>query len=316
MLRAPTMAFDRARVMKVWHGVFGVLGVGAAIVMLWHTDFHALRRFGVWAALVVCVEGTRVLAEAIATRSLHGEAVRVPVYPLVRAHLTGYALANTLPAGRAVAEAAKAVMLAPWAEGGRSAVVAATNQSMVLLATGSVSMAWSVAAWGIGRGTLAWTVCLQGVTIFVLGAGLLTMVRSRAIAEQVIKRFPSVLSLVGAPPSHWKMGSVPTAFACFAFHRAVQAAQLFVLLGALGRWDAPRALALAGAAIVGTTVGVVTPGQVGAVGGALALAAPAVGIPVAQALAMALVLHASQFAWASLGIILWTATPRPAVVTA
>lgn len=310
------MEFDRDRVMKVWHGVFGALGVGAAIVMLWHTDFHALRRFGLWAVLVIGVEGTRVVAEALATRSLHGEAVRVPVYPLVRAHLTGYALANTLPAGRAVAEAAKAVMLAPWAEGGRSAVVAATNQSMVLLATGSVSVAWSVAAWTLDRATLAWTVCLQGLTIVALGAGLLAMVRSRAVADAVIKRFPSVVKHVGAPPAQWRMGSVPAAFACFAFHRSVQAAQLFVLMGALGRWDAPRALALAGAAIVGTTVGVVTPGQVGAVGGALALAAPAVGIPVAQALAMALVLHAAQFAWASLGIILWTATPRPSVAAA
>jgi hypothetical protein len=306
---------DRRRATTIAHALFGVAGVGAAIAMLWHTDFHALARFGPWAAVVVVVEGTRVMAEAIATRSLHGAAVRVPIYPLLRAHVTGYALANTLPAGRAVAEAAKAVMLAPWAEGGRSAVVAATNQSMVLLATGFVSVAWSVAAWTLDRRTLAWTVALQGATIVVLGAALLATVRSRAIAEWVAKRFPRVAAELGGPPSHWRTAGVSTAFACFAFHRAVQAVQLFVLLGALGQWDATRALALAGAAIVGTTVGVVTPGQVGAVGGALALAAPAVGIPASQALAMALVLHASQFTWASLGLALWTTTRRPAVTT-
>ncbi len=303
---------DRPRALTLARSALGAAGVVAAVVMLGHTDFHALRRFGVWAALVVCVEGTRVAAEALATRSLHGSAVRVPMYPLLRAHVAGYALANTLPAGRAVAEAAKAVMLAPWAESARSAAVAATNQSMVLLATGCVSVAWSLAAWSLGRSALAWTVAVQGVTIVALGAALLTVVRSPAAAAWVGRRVPRAAAMVEGASAAGRASGVATAFACFTFHRAVQAAQLFVLLGALGRWDAPRALALAGAAIVGTTVGVVTPGQVGAVGGALALAAPTVGIPAPQALAMALVLHASQFAWASLGIGLWATTRPPA----
>lgn len=302
--------------MKVSHALFGVAGFGAAVAMLRHTDFHALRRFGPWAALVLCLDGTRVMAEALATRSLHGDAVRVPLYPLLRAHLAGFSLANTMPAGRAVAEGAKAVMLAPWAEGGRSAVVAGTNQAMVLLATGTVSIAWSVAAWSLGRATLAWTVALQGASLLALGAPLLATVRSAAVGLWVARRFPNMREALGGDASRWRAAGVSTAFACFTYHRAAQALQLFVLLGALGRWDPTRTLALAGAAIVGTTVGVVTPGQIGAVGGALALAAPALGIPAPQALAMALVLHASQFAWASLGIAVWTATRRPAAAVA
>ncbi len=296
------------RARRIAHLALGALGIAAALAMLARTDFAALRRFGPWVAAVVLFEGARVLAEALATRSLHGAAVRVPWYPLLRAHAAGYALANTIPAGRAVAEAAKAVMLAPWAERGRSAGVAATNQSLVLLATGAVAVAWSVAAWSLGRRALAWTVALQGVALVAMGAGLLAMVRSRTIAAWVGRRVPRVASLAEGAAEGAHTRGLPAAFACFAFHRAAQAAQLFLLLGALGRWDPARALALAGAAIVGTTVGVVTPGQLGAVGGALALGAPGVGVPAAQALAMALVIHAAQFAWTSLGVAVWTAT--------
>ncbi len=62
--------------------------------------------------------------------------------------------------------------------------------------------------------------------------------------------------------------------------------RLRAVLGALGRWDLTRSLALAGAAIVGTTAGIVTPGQVGAVGASLALAAPGMGVGAPQVLAL------------------------------
>lgn len=306
-------ALDGSRAVTWARRALALAGVVAAAVMLGHTDFHAVRRFGPWAALVLAVEGVRVFAEAVATRSLHGEAVRVPWYPLLRAHAAGYALANTLPAGRTVAEAAKAVMLAPWARVGRSAAVAATNQSMVLLATGTVSVAWSIAAWSLRCTTLAYTVAAQGATIITLGVALLSVVRSRRVAAWVGRRIPRVAALADDATSRERTAGVATAFACFTLHRAVQAGQLYVLLGALGRWDAPRALALAGGAIVGTTVGVVTPGQVGAVGGALALAAGPLGVPPPQALAMALMLHAAQFLWASIGITVWTTTRRPVI---
>jgi hypothetical protein len=91
-------------------------------------------------------------------------------------------------------------------------------------------------------------------------------------------------------------------------HRMVQAVQLFLLLGALGRWEPRTALALTGAAIVGVTLGTALPGQLGAIGAALALAGPSVGVPAPTALAMALVLHAGQFAWAAVGIALWAIT--------
>ena len=63
---------------------------------------------------------------------LNEAAVRVPWGQHLRAHVVGYALAMTMPSGRTVAEAAKAVMLAPWTGGGQNVGVAVTNQSLVM----------------------------------------------------------------------------------------------------------------------------------------------------------------------------------------
>jgi len=306
MLRAMT-----ARSRWLAHLASGSLGLTAVAVTLAHTDFSALRRFGGWAAFVIAVEGLRVCAEAVATRSLHGDAVRVPLFPMLRAHAAGYALANTLPAGRSVAETAKAVMLAPWATGARSAGVAATNQALVLISTGSLSVAWSLPARSLGQTTLAATAAIHGASIVAVGVALVAVVRSRTIGAWVSRRFPRAAVHVAGVSEGARLSGLPLALACFTFHRAVQAAQIFVLLGALSRWDPTRALALAGAAIVGTTAGIVTPGQVGAVGASLALAAPGLGLGAPQVLALALVLHAAQFAWASVGFGLWTFA-RPA----
>ena len=152
-----------ARTRWLAHTASGALGLAAVAVTLAHTDFSALRRFGAWAALVIAVEGLRIGAEAVATRALHGDAVRVPWVHLLRAHGVGYALANTLPAGRSLAETAKAVMLAPWATGARSAGVAATNQALVLISTGTLSAVWALPAHALGHATLATTQVYTGV---------------------------------------------------------------------------------------------------------------------------------------------------------
>jgi hypothetical protein len=297
-----------ARSRRLAHTASATLGLVAAAVTLVHTDFATLRRFGPWAVFVVGVEGVRVVVEALATRSLHGESVRVPWIPLLRAHGVGYALANTLPAGRSLAETVKAVMLTPWASGARSAGVAATNQALVLISTGMLSMVWSLPAWALGQRTLAATAAVHGAAIVSLGVALVAIVRNPTVAAWVSRCFPRVALHVEGVRQGARPAGLPLALACFTFHRAVQAVQITVLLGALGRWDVLRALALAGAAIVGTTAGVVTPGQVGAVGASLALAAPGLDLAASQALAVALVLHAAQFAWSSLGFGWWTLT--------
>lgn len=279
--------------------------------MLQHTDFAAVRAFGGWAAFVVSIEGFRVLAEAMATRALLGRESRLPWRVLIRVHLTGYAIAMVMPAGRTVAEASKAVMLRRWLPAERCAGVGATNQALVMFATGVVALPCAASAWVWGHVALAATVAAQATSLLASGIGMLVLLRSPRITAWVAQRIPRVAKLVRGAGDGARVDGVPKALAWFVVHRSVQAVQLGVLAGALGLFTPVRTLALTGASIVGTSVGVAVPGQLGVVGGALALAAPGLGFAAAQALAMALMLHAAQFTWVALGFAVWAFTkPR------
>lgn len=296
------------RAQRIAQAALSGIGLSAAVLMLWRTDFHALRTFGPWAALAVGIESLRILFEALATRSLYGDAVKVPWWGLLRAHAAGYALAMTTPAGRSVAEASKAVLLSRWVERGRSVGVAVTNQSLVMAATGFVAMACAAAADALGSRALTSATAAQGAVLLLAGFGLLATARSRPFGAWVARRIPRLAAVAIEAGDGARTPGVPAAFACFTAHRCVQLAQVFVLLGALGRWSPLTALALTGALIVGTSVGVAIPGQLGAVGGALALAGPGLGIPAPQCLALALVIHAAQFTWAAAGLAVWSTT--------
>lgn len=296
---------------RVAHYALGAAGLIAAAVMARHSDVGALRAFGPWAVFVVVVEGARVVAEALATRALVGGSV--PWGPLLRAHAAGYALAMTMPAGRSVAEAAKATVLAPWIGAGRSVGVAATNQSLVMASTGAVALACAVPAAALGHANLARAVVLQGVALVAFGGALLATVRSPAVAAWVGAKLPRLAAMAGGASEGARAPGVPRAAWWFAAHRIVQGAQLFAMLAAIGRPDPVVAAALLGASIIGTSVGVAVPGQLGAVGASLALAAPGLGVSAAVALSMALVIHAAQLAWVIVGLAVWTVARRSSV---
>lgn len=294
------------------HVGLGLLGLGAAIAMLRHTDFAAVHAFGGWAVLVVGLEALRVLAETMATRALLGaEVASIPWWPLLRVHVTGYAIAMIMPAGRTVAEASKAVMLGRWLSPERCAGIGATNQALVMFATGLVALVCAASAWAVDHLALAGTIALQALSLLGAGGGMLAMLRSPRLTAWVARRIPRVAALVRGAGDGARVPGVPKALGWFVVHRSVQAIQLGVLLGALVAFTPLRTLAITGASIVGTSVGVAVPGQLGVVGGALALAAPGLGLSVEQGLALALVIHAAQFTWVAIGFAVWTVT-RPA----
>ncbi len=290
------------------HVALGLIGLGVTLAMLRYTDLDALRSFGPWAVFAIAIEGTRVLAETAATRALLGSPVKVPWTVLLRAHLVGYSFAMTMPAGRTVAEAAKAALLAPWLGTARSVGVAATNQALVMLSTGLVALACALAAYLQRHPALAVAVTVQGATLVALGGGLLAVVRSRSLATWVRRRFPRVADVTTETDGGASARGVTAALGCFVFHRSVQALQLGALLHSLGRGGVGRTLALTGASIVGTSVGVAVPGQLGTIDGAMALAARGLSLAPSQALAIALVVHAAQFSWVALGFAVWALT--------
>lgn len=297
------------------HVALGLAGLAATIALLRHTDLATLRAFGPWATFAVAVEGTRVVAEAAATRALHGPSVRVPWPVLLRAHLVGYSFAMLMPAGRTVAEATKAALLAPWAGTARSVGVAATNQALVMASTGLVALACAVAARLHPHPTLAIAVAVQGATLVALGGGLLALVRSRSLASWVGRRWPRLAAPTAELSDDVRTAGVAVALGSFVFHRGVQAVQIGALLHALGRGGLARTLSLTGASIVGTSVGVAVPGQLGAIDGAMALASRGLSLLPSQTLAVALVMHAAQFSWVAAGFAVWALTRarRPAM---
>lgn len=293
------------------HVALGLLGLGAAGAMLRHTDFAAVRAFGGWAGFVLAIEGVRVAAEAMATRSLLGAQLRLPWWTLIRVHLAGYAIAMVMPAGRTIAEASKAVMLRPWLGAARCAGVGATNQALVMFATGLTAVVCALAAWWWGHASLAATVSVQAAALLASGIGMLAMLRSPRLMAWAARRVPRIAKLVQGAGDGARVPGVRKALAWFVVHRSVQAVQLGVLASALGLFTPLRTLAITGASIVGTSVGVAVPAQLGVVGGALALAAPGLGFAASQALAMALMLHAAQFTWVAIGFATWALT-KPA----
>lgn len=286
----------------------GLLGAVAVVMTLRHMDIGALRAFGGLAALAVLLEGARIVCEALATRALHGPALRVPWRPMLRAHAMGYALAMTLPAGRGVAEATKALLLSPWTRGPQGVGIGLTSQALVFLSTGAAGVLCGAAALSLGHQTLAGAAAAQGAALVLGGAAIVAVLRSRALANALARRFPRLAPWVAGAGEGARTEGLARAWAAFVAHRMVQFVQLLLLLGALGRWEPLTALALTGAAIVGVTVGTALPGQLGAIGAALALAGPGVGVSASTALAMSVVLHLAQFAWSGVGYA-WGSRP-------
>src|SRR5262249_686047 len=101
----------------VIHAAFGVVGLAALGLIIRgvgaSTLFGILRASARWLPLLFAIDALRVAAEAVVTRSLSARVRRrVPLGELARIHVVGYAVAMTMPAGRAAGEAVKAAMLA------------------------------------------------------------------------------------------------------------------------------------------------------------------------------------------------------------
>jgi hypothetical protein len=232
-----------------------------------------------WAiAAAVAFEGVRVVSETWGARALCGP--DVPRRALVRAQLAGYALCYVLPAGRAVAEACKAVMLSPHVPRARVVGVALANQAMALVAVGLASSSCAVVAHARLAGPLATVLAVHSAV--TLGAGL-------ALLLTAARRMPAT-------------GKRAALLAMLA-SRLAQAGAVLVLV----RAAAPHAgvldgLTVWGLHLMGASVGDLALAQVGFTDGALVLGAAAAHLDAASALSVALAVRAAQLAWVVVGV--------------
>ena len=281
---------------RTQRALFALAGLGAAALLARHTDLRALRAIGPWFAAVVALEGTRILLELQASRALYGDDAAVPFARLLRVQAAGYAMAMALPAGRTAAEAAKAVVLAGSLGAARAASAGAALQGATLLGVAAMSVPCGLAARALGAHGVATALAVQSVALGAAGVALLVALRSARAAAWLRRGWPSAPT-----PAHLDTATLVRACAWMTAHRAVPALECALLLAVSGCPGALRALGLQGAAMLGATAGDAVPGQLGALGGAMALAAPHLGVPTGTALATAAALHGAQLVWVLVG---------------
>ncbi len=294
------------------HAAFGVVGATALGLLVRSvgtaTLFSILRASARWVPLLFALDALRVVSEAVGTWSL-SERVRrrVPTGELARIHLVAYAVAMTMPAGRAAAEAVKAAMLAPFIGVPEAAAVGTANQTSSMLGSALGALPCIAAAlWLTGVSPLTASfagfvaVTMAGFTALQLacrrgglGGALL---RRLTRMEQATQAFQDAIDRIPVAP--------PVAVLAAMASRAVVVTELAVLLFALGgRSGLGAALLAQGVSLVGGTLGDLVPGQLGATDGAFALAAPYLGLALVDGIAISVLLHVVQALWAVIG---WT----------
>jgi uncharacterized membrane protein YbhN (UPF0104 family) len=305
----------------ILHACFGALGLGALGLLVRSVGVGglvtALRTSARWLPVLFAIQAARVALEAATTFAISErvrQRVRLPA--LARVHVVGNAVAMVMPAGRAAAEAVKAAMLSRFVGAPDAAAIGATNQSMAMLGSVLIAVPCTLAALAL-TGLSAITLGLLALTVVsaALLAVLQVAVRRREIGgfflrrvthmEQATEAFRDAIARIPVFP--------PAAVATSLAGRALNVVELGVLLHAVGGRHGPaEALLALGVNMLGGSVGDFVPGQLGATDGAFALAAPSLGLAVADGVAMAMTLHLLQITWALLGWTLplwWKAGP-------
>jgi len=300
--------------------VAGAVGALCVLLIVRGIGVPAIGRVLAGAAalfpLVLALEGAQLACTTLALRSLYGP--RVPSGQLVRAGLIGYAVMGLVPAGRAVAEVTRASLLTRWVGAARAAAAAARIQVATLIANGIISIA-AVVAVVVSASAPAWlplAIAGNGAVTLALGASVLLAARRRpgAWLGRVVPKaqgfgadLDDVLQAEPALPAGaigWEL-----------LGRFFQVAQNAVFLACVGGEPTlSRALTSEGIHLVGAALGELIPGQLGATEGNYTLAAGALALPVASAVAIALLAHISQLVWVlagSLVSVTWPAPPLP-----
>ncbi|WP_437940509.1 lysylphosphatidylglycerol synthase domain-containing protein [Sorangium sp. So ce341] len=317
-LNAP--AARRARWKALLHAALAAFGLAALAALIRHVGaaemLDAVIRAAPFLPFLVALEVARVGCEALATGLLCAPR-RVPTAELLRIHAVSYPVMALMPAGRAAGEAVKAALLSPYVGAPRAAAIATANQSLALLCAAPLSLLAAAALFRIGGASpFALGVLAHAALLVASGLGVAFAARQRAASAWLTRRFARAGQLTAAfQEAVRERPPVPAwPFAACVAGRALQAAQYALLLAAVGAESGPlRALAAYGVGAAGTAAGDLIPGQIGATDGAFTLAAPLLGLTASSAIAVSLLVHLLQAAFALAGIavtLAWRRGPR------
>jgi hypothetical protein len=266
----------------------------------------ALHRAAAWLPLVFLLEGGMLACETCALWLLYGDDRKnLSAGDMARAALAGYPTMVLLPAGRAVAEVYRASILARRTSAPRAAAAAVLMQAVLLLATSVVSLLCAGAAFVIaGSTTLPLLIAGNALLTGVLGAGILVGGRRSRIGAWLGRRWQRMRSGPEFDEVLIRASTFPVKpLIAASAARLLQSAQLAVLILAVaGRTRIVQTLSAEGVHLVGASVGDLIPAQMGATEAAYTLSAAVLGLAPGAALAIALLTHLTQAAWALIGV--------------
>jgi hypothetical protein len=254
--------------------------------------FQALQRAGGWLPLLAALEALLLVTDTAAFAALIASARAIPARGWLRSSAVSYVCLVLLPAGRAVGEAARAALAAPYTGAKRAAIAGTELQAVALIADGLVSLVAAVVIFcSLGSAQhLASALFGNCWLVALAGAALLYLVRRPSAASWVLEKAPRLARFLPRGASG-PAGSAWGAAAWSVLGRAIQVLQYGIAVFAVGGAFSVRSAFVAhGVHMVGATAGVAVPNQVGIADGAYLVFAGVLGFGDAPARALAAML--------------------------
>ncbi len=320
-------------VMRVVRPLGVILGLALAYYFLRSAGIERtlsiVRSAGVWLPVLVLLQIVIVLVDVLALRTLIEDTKpassdeRIATGTWFRASAVAYICNVLLPAGRAAGEALRATALAKTVGASRAAGAGARLQACSLLGSATtcfVSAIVIAASFGSGSDaagragrSLAGLLALNGTICLVGGGAVFVLVRStrlrawlRKVAARVIKE-PA-----GEGPS--TRASIKAYLYC-VLGRTTQTLQYGVgLLAVGGHFTLTSASTSQGVQLLGSTVGDLMPGQLGAMEGSYSVFSTVLGVSDAQSLSLVWIMRGATIGLALTGML--AAAILPAAKTA
>lgn len=298
---------------RTWISLVMLLAGIAACVVLWQRlgaeeVREAIVSLARYIPVLFVLEAGRLVAEMTSTRLVLKRAgvQSVPPLLLLRGQCLAHACNKLLPTGRMVGEILKAAILAPTVPGAKAIGAGGAAQLMTLLTNGAAAGVAAAIAWiGLGAPREASLFLAYSAVTLSLSVGVLLSLRSARLMN-FFRNFRLTASwfhqLEDFASSGTRFGLA--ALCCHSLGKVARIGQYAVILVVLDTGVQPAIAVIAESVqILGGAAGEVVPAQVGAVEGALVLAAPLMGISGGQALSMGLVVHGTQLLFAGVALV-------------
>jgi hypothetical protein len=287
----------------------GAAGLAIVAVVLHHADpervWASLRRGWAVVPILFALEGLYNALELLALRDLYGEDRRkIPLSELFRAGLVAFALGGVMPMGRPVVESVRGVALSRWASGARAAAAGTRLQYLLLISQALLCVPCAIAALVLPAPPILLLALVgNGVVTGAMGVGLYIATRRGTIARRLPKLGERAASFAPAFDRHLREETLrPRAVLLVLLGRAVQVVQFTAVLAVfIGGFEPLRGLGIVGVQMVGATIGDLIPTHVGGTEALAPIGAETLSLPLSDALAIPLLVHAVQAAWIVVG---------------